>query len=151
MIFLIPLLIFIPSILMFLKYPDNFHKGFLPFILSLITGFFLLLSGMIFLAEYGQYISSRATVAYCNEAIDNKTLELNDTVSINKTNEIYENKFSKIATHTKNLDTPIASTQEYLNKIQQQRLDERNDCMEAKKDVLAFELGFYGFTVKGLK
>lgn len=86
-----------------------------------------------------------ATVEYCKESVDEKSLELEETITINKTDEIYENKFSKNSSHSRNHDTPIASTQEYLQDIQASRLKERERCLQAKRDILSFRLGLFGF------
>lgn len=145
MIIIIPLILFIVSTIIFLKLKDtNEASGGFVLTSVMFSGTSLMVAVTFFMLEYSTYVNSLATIEYCKESIDNKTLELDETITINKTDEIYENKFSKVATHTKNNDTPIASTQEYLKDIQESRLQERERCLRAKRDVLSFKLGFFG-------
>lgn len=125
-------LIIILGVFLGKKNPDSINGD----LIATIGTVFLFMILCIFVLEYVEYIESKATVFYCKETVDEKTLELNETVNINKTDEVYQKKFSKNATQ--------ARTQEYLKNIQNSRLREREKCLEAKRDVLRFKLGLFG-------
>lgn len=151
MIILIPFLILILSlaIAVYFFIKDNYSSaGMLFIVISLFPGAFLIFALIGFIFTYNSYITNLATLAYCNESVDESTIELNETIAINENDKIYNNKFSKTTTFASNNDTPIASTQEYLHDIQKDRSIERKKCIQAKRDVMGFKLGFYGFVVK---
>lgn len=143
MIILIPLLMLLIGLFIFLKFDDDEER--IGIGILFISAPFLLLIIIAFLHEYVAYTKNIAIVTYCDDSVEQKTLELNDTVSINKTNDIYQNKFSNKSIVNSNLDTPIASTQQYLQDIQKSRLKERERCLQAKRDVLSFKIGLFGF------
>lgn len=151
MIFFIPIAILIAllcGIIMTKHWKEGANIIIMPcFFLMIISGFFVFMSLGKWLANYYDYSKNKATVSVYEEAVNIKTLELEETIGIQKTQEIFQNKFSDKVTVSVNMDDPIRATQEYLQDIQEQRIDERNAYIQAKKDIIAYENSIFGLGI----